>query len=157
MKNSKRQERGKRSHKRYMRKSKVKISIDNQLSSFSSTNNSTLSKSYSRGNSTPSTFSSIGNCTTSNAYIYDASTVVVLAIGACVIFVYNMISSQASKNNKSRTSRYIKNIEDFIKVGLIITKTTTGIFYALEAANAKAPKASLDGMDVMKLADGACG
>ena len=34
-----------------------------------------------------------------------------------------------------------KNIEDSIKDGLIITITTTGIFYALKAANVKPPKA----------------
>ena len=45
-----------------------------------------------------------------------------------------------------------KNIEDSIKDGLIITITTTGIFYVLRAANVKPPKASLDAMDIMKLA-----
>ena len=47
-----------------------------------------------------------------------------------------------------------KNIEDFIKDGIIITATTTGIFFALKAANVKPPKASLDVMDIMKLAHG---
>ena len=50
-----------------------------------------------------------------------------------------------------------KNIEDFIKDGIIITATTTGIFFALKAANVKPPKASLDVMDIMKLADGIWG
>ena len=50
-----------------------------------------------------------------------------------------------------------KNIEDFIKDGIIITATTTGIFFALKAANLKPPKASLDVMDIMKLADGIWG
>ena len=45
-----------------------------------------------------------------------------------------------------------KNIEDSIKDGLIITDTTTGIFYVLKAANVKPPKASIDAMDIMKLA-----
>ena len=45
-----------------------------------------------------------------------------------------------------------KEIEDSIKDGLIITITTTGIFYALKAANIKPPKASLDAMDIMKFA-----
>ena len=35
-----------------------------------------------------------------------------------------------------------KNIEDCIKDGLVITATTTGIFYALKAASVKPPKAS---------------
>ena len=45
-----------------------------------------------------------------------------------------------------------KNIEDSIKDGLVITATTTGIFHILKAANIKPPKASLDAMDIMKLA-----
>ena len=50
-----------------------------------------------------------------------------------------------------------KNIEYSIKDGLIITATTTGIFSALKAANVMPPKASLDAMDIMKLAGGICG
>ena len=50
-----------------------------------------------------------------------------------------------------------KNIEDSIKDRLIITITTTGIFYALKAANIKPPKASLDAMNIMKLAGGIVG
>ena len=50
-----------------------------------------------------------------------------------------------------------KNIEDSIKDGLIITATTTGIFLALKAADVRLPKASLDAMDIMKLATGICG
>ena len=50
-----------------------------------------------------------------------------------------------------------KNIEDSIKDGLIITTTTTKIFFALKAADVKPPKASLDAMDIMKLLGGICG
>ena len=50
-----------------------------------------------------------------------------------------------------------KNVEDSIKDELIIIATTTGIFFALKAANVKPPKASLDVMDIMKLAGGICG
>ena len=50
-----------------------------------------------------------------------------------------------------------KNFEDSIKDGLIITATTTGIFFALKAANVRPPKASLDVMDIIKLAGGICG
>ena len=50
-----------------------------------------------------------------------------------------------------------KNIEDSIQDGLIITATTTGIFYVLKAANVKPPKASLDAMDIMKLVGRICG
>ena len=45
-----------------------------------------------------------------------------------------------------------KNVEDSIKDGLIITATTTGIFYLLKVANVKPPKMSLDAIDSMKLA-----
>ena len=37
---------------------------------------------------------------------------------------------------------------------MIITATTTGIFYVLKTANVKSPKASLYAMDIMKLAGG---
>ena len=47
-----------------------------------------------------------------------------------------------------------KDIKDSIKDGLMITATTTGIFYALKAASVKTPKASMDAMDIMKLAGG---
>ena len=50
-----------------------------------------------------------------------------------------------------------KNVEDSIKDGLIITDATNIIFFALKAASAKPPKASLDAMDIMKLAGGICG
>ena len=50
-----------------------------------------------------------------------------------------------------------KNTEDSVKDGLIITITTTGIFYALKAANVKPPKAPLYAMDIIKLAGGAVG
>ena len=50
-----------------------------------------------------------------------------------------------------------KNIEDSIKDELIITAKTTGIFFALKAANVKPPKASLDAMDIIKLAGEICG
>ena len=50
-----------------------------------------------------------------------------------------------------------RNIEDSAKDGLIITITTTGIFYVLKAANVKPPKASMDAMDIMKLAGGIVG
>ena len=45
-----------------------------------------------------------------------------------------------------------KNIEDPIKDALIITITTTKIFYVLKAANVKPQKASQDDMNIMKIA-----
>ena len=50
-----------------------------------------------------------------------------------------------------------KSIEDSITDGLIITATTTGMFFALKAANVKPPKASLNAMDITRFADGICG
>ena len=50
-----------------------------------------------------------------------------------------------------------KNIEESLKDGLIITIGAAGIFYGLKAANVKPPKASLDAMDILKLAGGICG
>ena len=50
-----------------------------------------------------------------------------------------------------------KNIEDFIKDGLIKTITPTWIFYTLKVANVKPLKASLAVMDIMKLAGGIVG
>ena len=44
-----------------------------------------------------------------------------------------------------------KNVEDSIKDGLII------IFYVLKTANVKPPKASLDAINIMKLAGGIVG
>ena len=50
-----------------------------------------------------------------------------------------------------------KNIENFLKDGLIITVGTAGIFFGLKATNLKPPKASLDAMDILKLTGGICG
>ena len=50
-----------------------------------------------------------------------------------------------------------KKVEDSINDGLIITAATTRIFYVLKTANVKPPKASLDAMDIMKLAGGIVG
>ena len=49
-----------------------------------------------------------------------------------------------------------KNIEDSIKDELIITAITPGIFFAPKSASVKPPKASLDTMDIMKLAGEIC-
>ena len=54
-------------------------------------------------------------------------------------------------------SSFEKSVEDSIKDGLIITATTTGIFYVLKAAGMKPLKASLDAMDIMRLAGGIMG
>ena len=50
-----------------------------------------------------------------------------------------------------------RNIEDSVKDGLIITATTTAIFYAQKVVNLKPAKASMDAMDILKLAGGNCG
>ena len=50
-----------------------------------------------------------------------------------------------------------KVIEDSTKDGLIVTIGAAGIFFGLKTANVKPPKASLDAMDLLKLAGGICG
>ena len=65
----------------------------------------------------------------------------------CFRKIYNKISSFDWK----------KNIEDSLRDGLIIATGATGIFFRLKAANVKPTKASLDAMDIMKLAGGICG
>ena len=47
-----------------------------------------------------------------------------------------------------------KNSGNSIKDGLIITATSTRVFLVLNAADIKPPKASLDTIDIMKIADG---
>ena len=58
---------------------------------------------------------------------------------------------------KNPYSNWKKNIEGYIKDGLIIITTTTGMLFALKTANLKPPKASIDAMNVIKLAGGICG
>ena len=50
-----------------------------------------------------------------------------------------------------------KNIEDSLKDGFIVTIGAAGIIYGLKTVNVKPPKASLDAMDILKLAGGICG
>ena len=50
-----------------------------------------------------------------------------------------------------------KNVEDSIKDGLIVRATITAMFYALKAENVKPPKASMDAMNIMRLAGGIYG
>ena len=50
-----------------------------------------------------------------------------------------------------------KNIEDSVKDAVIIKVTTTRIFFMLNAANIKPPKASLGAVDIIKRAGGMCG
>ena len=94
-----REERGKISDETYMKRLKEGILRDNPLFTSSSTDNSTPST----GSSTPSTSSSTNNFTTrsSDTYIYGVDIVAALAIGACVFFVYNKISSRAANKDKS--------------------------------------------------------
>ena len=56
-----------------------------------------------------------------------------------------------------RSFDWKKSIEDSIKDGLIITATTTGIFYVLKMAGMRPLKLSLDAMDIMRLAGGIVG
>lgn len=49
-----------------------------------------------------------------------------------------------------------QNNEDSIIDGLIIMATTTALLFVLKAANIKPPEASLDVIDIIKLAGGTC-
>ena len=55
-----------------------------------------------------------------------------------------------------RSFDWKKNIVDSIKDGIIITATTTEIFFALKVTNVKLPKASLDTIDIINLAGEIC-
>ena len=55
--------------------------------------------------------------------------------------------------NKMSSFDWKKNIKDSINDGIIITATTTEIFFEI---NVKLPKASLDAMNIMKFAGGIC-
>ena len=50
-----------------------------------------------------------------------------------------------------------KELKIFIIDRLIITATATGIFSILKGANVKTPKASMNAMDIVKLAGGIVG
>ena len=50
-----------------------------------------------------------------------------------------------------------KNTEDSFKDEIILTPTTTRIFFVLKAVNVKPRKTFLDAMIIMKLAGGICG
>ena len=47
-----------------------------------------------------------------------------------------------------------KNIEDFLRDGLIITIGAIRIFFGLKAENVKSLKASLDAIDILKFTGG---
>ena len=85
-----------------MKRLKEKILRGNQLSTSSSTDNSTPSPYSSTDNSIPSTSSSTDNFTarSSDTYIYAVGIVAFLAIGACVFFAYNKISPQATNKKQ---------------------------------------------------------
>ena len=60
------------------------------------------------------------------------------------------------KYNKMSSFHWKKNIQDSIKDGVIITATTTGVFFTLKATNTS-QKASLDATTFMKPAGEICG
>ena len=161
-----------------MKRLKEKILEDNQLPTPSPMDGPTPSASSSTGSSTPSTPSH------NQMILMFMALVCLLSLPS--VFVYflhitlfslkikslsmeNRIKHQndvicfRSDDEKNLYNKWLvlisfkKNIEDSIKDRLIITATTTGIFFALKAANVKLPKASLDAMDIMKLAGGICG
>ena len=79
------------------------IPRDNQLSTSSSTDNSTPSTSSFTSNSTPSTSSFKDNFITrsSDTYIYGLGIVAFPAIGGCVYFAYDKKLSQAANKEQA--------------------------------------------------------
>ena len=103
-KDPKRQERGKNSHKTYMKRVKVKILEDNQLPTPSpidrpipSTCSSRPSMSSYTGDPTPSTPSHA--IISNHTYVYGVGILALLAIDVCVFFAYN---ASQPKNKKTR-------------------------------------------------------
>ena len=98
-KDSKRQERGKKSHETYMKRLKEKISEDNQIptpSTSSFTCDPIPSTSSSTCDPTPSTSS---YTTRSNdTYVYSVGILAVLAIGICVFFTYQAKNKKQDNN-----------------------------------------------------------
>ena len=108
-------------------------------------------------------------------YVYNVGILAVLAIGVCVFFAYNIFQAENKEvvNEKQPPKRrqisfrktynkisnfdWKKNIEEFLRDGLIIAIRTTGIFFGLKAANIKPPKTSLNAMDIIEFALGICG
>ena len=95
-KDPKRQERGKKSHKTYMKRLKEKLLEDNQLPTPFPTDRTTPSTSSSTGDFTPSAPSHTTK--PNDTYVYGVGMLAVFAIGVCVFFTYN--GSQA-KNKKT--------------------------------------------------------
>ena len=95
-KDPKRQERGKKSHKTYMKRLKEKLLEDNQLPTPFPTDRTTPSTSSSMGDFTPSAPSHTTK--PNDTYVYGVGMLAVFAIGVCVFFTYN--GSQA-KNKKT--------------------------------------------------------
>ena len=111
-----------------------------------------------------------------DAYVYGVGILASLVIGVCV-FLHIMlprlkIKKPSMKNKINQQNDVIcfkkiynkwlvligkKSIADSVKDRLIIKATATRIFHILKAANVKPPKASLDAMDIMKLAGGIVG
>ena len=149
-KDPKRQKRDKKSHETYMKRLKEKILEDNQLPPSPPMDKPTPSTPTPTDRPTPSTSSSSGDPTSSatshttrssDIYVYGVGILPVLAIGVCVFFAYN---SQA-KNKKQSNEKKINRQNDVI------------YFFGLKTTNVKPPKASLDAMDILKLAGGICG
>ena len=86
--------------------------------------------------------------------------VYLLSLPSVFVYFLNITLSSLKKATNEEKVNHQNDVICFEKtynkwvlfVGLIITATATGIFYALRAGNAKPPKASLDATDIMKLA-----
>ena len=116
-KDPKRQKRGKKSHKTYMKTLKEKILEHNQLPTLSpmdrstpSTPSSTPPTSSSTGDPMPSTLSHARKL--NDTYVYGVVILAVLAIGVCVFFVYNTF--QLNNKKQAIEKKYISHQNNFI-------------------------------------------
>ena len=105
-----RQERGKKSHETYMKRLKEKILEDNQRptpsltdSSTPLTPSSTPPTSSSTGDSMPSTPSH--TIRSNDTYVYGVGILVVLAIGVCRFFAYNIFPRNIKPVNEKQSQQ----------------------------------------------------
>ena len=105
-KDSKRQERGKKSHDTYIKRLKEKTLEEKQLLTPSPTERSTPSASFSTGNSMPSTPSYTAS--SGDTYIYGVGMLAVFAIGVSIFFAYNTFQPKNKRPVNEKQDQTIK-------------------------------------------------
>ena len=159
-KEPKRVEAARKGRENYMNKLKESILNESEKGSGDTSNASnettgTTNTAITPANSTNNT----ATTRSSDTYVYGIGILAVLAIAVCVFFTYNASKAAENKSMKNRINHQ-NNVICFTKiynklVALSIhnhQKTN-----ALKAANVKLLKASLDAIDIIKLAGEICG